>query len=44
MLDPIDLRARYGDHLDVEDAYEYVRSRMQVGLSRLASRRVLPLR
>lgn len=44
VLEPIDLRARYGDHLDVDDAYEYVRSTMQVALSRLASRRVLPLR
>lgn len=41
-LEPIDLRARYGDTLDVQDAYEYVRSTMQVGLARLAARRVLP--
>lgn len=40
--EPIDLRARYGDELDVDDAYEYVRSSMQVALSRLAARRVLP--
>ena len=44
VLEPIDLRARYGDDLDVDDAYEYVRSRMQVALSRLAARRVLPFR
>lgn len=42
VLEPIDLRARYGDDLDVDDAYAYVRSTMQVGLSRLAARRVLP--
>ena len=42
VMAPIDLRARYGDDLDVDDAYEYVRSTMQVGLSRLASRRILP--
>ena len=33
MLEPIDLRARYGDDLDLEDAYEFVHSRMQVALS-----------
>jgi hypothetical protein len=40
--EPIDLRERYGDRLDVDDAYEYVRSSMQVQLSRLAAERVLP--
>ena len=42
VLAPIDLRARYGDDLDVDDAYGYVTSVMQAGLSRLASRRILP--
>ena len=43
--EPIDLRARYGDDLDVDDAYAYVRSTMQVQLSRLAARRgLLPFR
>jgi 1-acyl-sn-glycerol-3-phosphate acyltransferase len=40
--EPIDLRERYGDRLDVDDAYRYVRSSMQVQLSRLAAERVLP--
>ncbi len=42
VLDPIDLHARYGDDLDVDDAYGYVTSTMQAGLSRLATRRILP--
>lgn len=42
VLPPIDLRERYGDDLDVDDAYAYVRSSMQVALSRLSARRVLP--
>lgn len=42
---PIDLRARYGEELDVDDAYEYVRSTMQVELSQLAAQRgLLPFR
>ncbi len=44
VLEPIDLRARYGDDLDLDDAYQFVHSRMQVALSRLAARRVLPFR
>lgn len=40
--DPIDLRQRYGDRLDVDNAYAYVRSSMQMQLSRLAAERVLP--
>lgn len=43
--EPIDLRARYGEDLDVDDAYAYVRSTMQVQLSQLAAQRgLLPCR
>lgn len=43
VLDPIDLRARFGDDPDFDEAYEYVSSYMQVGLSELATRTILPV-
>lgn len=42
VLDPIDLHARFGDEPDWDQAYDFVTSRMQVGLSELASRHVVP--
>jgi 1-acyl-sn-glycerol-3-phosphate acyltransferase len=42
VLEPIDLRERYGDTPDYDDAYAYVTSKMQAELSRLAARRVFP--
>lgn len=42
VLEPIDLRERYGDELDEDAAYKLVTSRMQAGLSSLAAKRVLP--
>ncbi len=43
VLEPIDLHERYGDQPDFEDAYEFVTSRMQAGLSALASKTVFPV-
>ena len=43
VLDPIDLRERYGDEPDWDDAYDFVTSVMQAGLSRLAAKTVLPV-
>jgi len=43
VLKPIDLHERFGDEPDWDAAYEYVTSVMQTGLSRLASKTVLPL-
>jgi 1-acyl-sn-glycerol-3-phosphate acyltransferase len=43
VLEPIDLRARFGDDPDWDHAYDYVTSVMQVGLSTLASRTVVPM-
>lgn len=43
VLDPIDLRARFGREPDWDHAYDYVTSAMQVGLSRLASKTVVPI-
>jgi 1-acyl-sn-glycerol-3-phosphate acyltransferase len=43
VLEPIDLNERYGDEPDFEDAYDYVTSRMQAGLSALASKTVFPV-
>lgn len=42
VLEPIDLRERYGDEPDWDHAYDFVTSRMQAGLSALASKSVLP--
>lgn len=43
VLEPIDLRARFGDEPDWDHAFDYVTSVMQVGLSKLASRTVVPM-
>ncbi len=43
VLDPIDLRARFGKEPEWDLAYDYVTSAMQVGLSRLASKTVVPM-
>ncbi len=39
VLEPIDLRERYGDDLDQDDAYKLVTSRMQAGLTKLVAKR-----
>lgn len=45
VLEPIDVRERFGDEPDWDEAYAYVTSRMQVGLSQLAGKRILsPIR
>ncbi len=43
VLEPIDLRARFGEEPDWDHAYDYVTSVMQVGLSNLASKTVVPM-
>jgi len=43
VLEPIDLRARFGQEPDWDHAYDYFTSVMQVGLSRLASKTVVPM-
>jgi 1-acyl-sn-glycerol-3-phosphate acyltransferase len=43
VLAPIDLCAQFGRRPDWDHAYEYVTSVMQVGLSRLASKTVVPM-
>jgi 1-acyl-sn-glycerol-3-phosphate acyltransferase len=43
VLEPIDLRARFGEEPDWDHAYDYVTSAMQVGLSKLASRTIVPM-
>jgi 1-acyl-sn-glycerol-3-phosphate acyltransferase len=43
VLEPIDLRARFGDEPDWDAASDYVTSVMQVGLSKLASQTVIPM-
>ncbi|MGB3697641.1 MAG: lysophospholipid acyltransferase family protein [Gordonia sp. (in: high G+C Gram-positive bacteria)] len=43
VLPPIDLHERYGDEPDWDDAYRYVTSVMQVALSKLAAKSVLPV-
>lgn len=43
VMEPIDLRERFGDDPDWDEAYDYVTSLMQAGLSSLASKTVLPL-
>lgn len=42
VLPAIDLHERYGDDPDWDDAYEYVTSVMQVALSKLATKSVVP--
>jgi hypothetical protein len=43
VLEPVDLRERFGDEPDWDRAYDYVTSVMQVGLSKLASKTIVPL-
>jgi 1-acyl-sn-glycerol-3-phosphate acyltransferase len=43
VLEPIDLRARFGDEPDWDHAFDYVTSVMQVGLSKLASKTIVPM-
>ena len=43
VLPPIDLHEMYGDDPDWDEAYDYVTSVMQVGLSNLAAKSVLPV-
>ena len=43
VLEPIDLRERFGEDPDWDEAYDYVSSYMQVGLAELASRTLLPV-
>ena len=43
VLEPIDLHERYGDEPDFDNAYDFVTSRMQAGLSALASKTVFPV-
>ncbi|WP_067431784.1 lysophospholipid acyltransferase family protein [Nocardioides jensenii] len=43
VLPPIDLRELFGDDPDWDEAYDYVTSLMQVGLSNLATRTVIPV-
>ncbi len=42
VLPPIDLRQRFGEDPDIDQAYGYVTSRMQEALTALAAERVLP--
>jgi hypothetical protein len=43
VLPPIDLREMYGAEPDWDQAYDYVTSTMQVALSSLAARTILPV-
>lgn len=43
VMEPIDLHEKFGDEPDWDQAYDYVTSYMQAGLSTLASKTVLPL-
>lgn len=43
VLEPIDVRQRFGDQPDWGHAYDYVTSVMQVGLSKLASKTIVPM-
>lgn len=43
LLDPIDLQEKFGDEPDWDDAYDFVTSTMQTGLSTLASKTVIPV-
>ncbi len=42
VLEPIDVKARFGSDADSDEAYEYVTSKMQEALTALAAERVLP--
>lgn len=43
VLPPIDLQERFGDEPDWDEAYDYVTSVMQVGLSGLAAKQLMPV-
>lgn len=43
VMEPVDLQERFGDEPDWDEAYDYVTSLMQAGLSTLASKTVLPM-
>jgi len=43
VMEPVDLHQRFGDDPDWDEAYDYVTSLMQAGLSTLASKTVLPV-
>jgi 1-acyl-sn-glycerol-3-phosphate acyltransferase len=43
VLEPINLRDRFGDEPDWDHASDYITSLMQVGLSKLASKTVVPM-
>jgi len=43
VLPPIDLKEKFGDDPDVEDAYDYVTSTMQTTLDALAGERRFPV-
>ena len=43
VLDPVDLHERFGEEPDWDEAYDYVTSLMQAGLSTLASKTTLPI-
>jgi 1-acyl-sn-glycerol-3-phosphate acyltransferase len=43
VMEPVDLRERFGDDPDWDEAYDYVTSLMQAGLSTLASKTTLPI-
>src|SRR5690349_3879352 len=43
VMEPVDLQERFGDDPDWDEAYDYVTSLMQAGLSTLASKTILPI-
>ena len=43
VMEPIDLHEMFGEEPDWDQAYDYVTSTMQVGLSNLAARTVIPV-
>ena len=43
LLEPIDLRKRYGTHPDVDEVYEDLMATMQEALTRLQAERRLPV-
>lgn len=43
VMDPVDLRERFGDDPDWDEVYDWFTSLMQAGLSTLASKTVLPM-
>jgi len=43
VMEPVDLHERFGEDPDWDEAYDYVTSLMQAGLSTLASKTILPI-